>query len=141
MAKRKKSSNKRKNIKVERTRNANTWTEAQYFSKIRSALRNAFRFWKPFSICLENASRPYKGTNKLQKKEYQCNHCKNWFPRKNVNIDHIEECGSLKTYDDIVPFIKKLCVEDVSKLQVLCKNCHKQKTSDYLKTKKKQNDK
>jgi hypothetical protein len=134
MAKAKKTSRK---TKVERTRNANTWTESQYFSKIRSALRNAFRFWKPFSICLENASRPYKGSNKLQKKEYQCNNCKKWFPRKNVNVDHIEECGSLKTYEDIVPFIQRLCVEDVSKLQVLCKVCHKIKTDNYLKKTKK----
>jgi hypothetical protein len=62
---------KPKKIIAERTRNAGTLTESQYWSKIRSALRNAFRYWKPMMITLEAASRPYRGANKRQKKEYQ----------------------------------------------------------------------
>ena len=46
----------------------------------------------------------YKGTNKRQKYEYQCNSCKEWFPEKKINVDHINPAGSLivhKTYQDL----------------------------------------
>src|SRR5690348_16593857 len=95
-----------------KTRNLNTWTEAKYFGTIRSCLRRVFRYYKPMYKALELASRPYKGENKLQKKEYQCNQCKQWFKRTEVEIDHKEELGELRKYEDIVPFIKKLTVED-----------------------------
>ena len=79
-----------KNPKVPRTRAANTLTESQYFNKIRQALRKEFRYWKPASIAAELCSRPHTGPNKALKKEYLCNGCKEWFPRKMVQIDHIE---------------------------------------------------
>ena len=117
-------------------------TETEFFSKIRSALRNAFRWWKPFALVLEKASRPYVGPNKRQKKEYQCNHCKEWFPRTHVEVDHVIECGSLRSYDDIIPFLQRLTIENLDGLQVLCKaKCHKEKTKNYLKNKKEQNEK
>lgn len=124
-----KSLKKKKRVnRVERTRNANTLTESQYWGKIRSALRNAFKFWKPMQMALEKASRPYNGTNKKQKKEYQCAACKKWFPRTGVEIDHIIGCGSLRSYEDIEPFIKRLTVEDVNAYQVLCVEHHREKT-------------
>lgn len=126
---------KRKTTKA-RTRNAETLTESEYFSKIRSALRNAFRYWKPAMKALENASRPSQSSNKLLKKEYQCATCKGFFPRKSVDIDHIIECGSLRSYEDIVPFLKRLTTEDVSGFQVLCKDCHKKKTASVRNNKK-----
>ena len=124
-----------------KTRNSGTITESAYFSKIRSALRNGFRYWKPMQDALNNASRPSQSENKKLKKEYQCNKCKKWFKRADVQIDHIEECGSLLSYDDIVPFLKRLTVEDVNAYQILCKQHHKEKTSEYLKSKKRNNEK
>lgn len=119
------------------TRNAGTITESQFFSMIRSALRTKFRFWKPMAIVLEKASRPYVGPNKLQRKEFQCNKCKKWFKRTQVEIDHVEECGSLRTYEDIVPFIKRLTKENLEAYQILCKDgCHKAKTLAYKQNKK-----
>lgn len=114
------------------SRNAGTWTESQYFSKIRSALRNAFRYWKPIQLAYEIASRPSQSSNKRLKKEYQCNHCKEWFPRKEVECDHIIECGSLKSLEEISQFIQRLSIEDISGFQILCKSkCHKEKTLKY----------
>lgn len=121
--------------KVPKTRNANTLTESQYWGKIRSALRSAFRFWKPMMIALEKASRPYTGTNKRIKKEYQCAHCKEWFQRKDVEIDHSIPCGSLKGFDDIQGFIERLTVEDPNAFQILCKPHHKEKTLSERKNK------
>lgn len=121
-----------------RTRNGGQWTESMYFSAIRQALRTKFRYWKPGQVALNNASRPSQSKNKLLKKEYQCNCCKGWFPRKEVEIDHIVECGSLKDYNDIIPFLKRLTPETVSSYQILCKKkCHKEKTDKYKKSKTK----
>ena len=63
------------------SRNGNTLTEAQYFSKIRSILRSGFRYWVPMQQALKAASRPSQSLNKRLKTEYQCNHCKKWFKR------------------------------------------------------------
>jgi hypothetical protein len=114
-----------KNPKVPRTRNAGTLTESAFFSKIRSGLRNTFRFWKPMMQALEAVSRPSQDANKRVKKEYQCSHCDGWFQRRMVEIHHIVECGSLKDWDDIVPFLQRLTCEDVNGYEVLCKDCHK----------------
>lgn len=116
-----------------KTRNAFTMTESEFFSKIRSILRSGFRYWKPMQITLEKASRPSQSSNKRLKKEYICISCSKWFKRADVQIDHIEECGSLKSYDDIAPFIQRLTKEDVNAYQILCKPCHKIKTQNYLK--------
>lgn len=121
--------------KVEKTRNGKTMTEAQFFSKLRSGLRNAFRWWVPMQKALKAASRPSQSTNRRLKTEYHCAHCQNWFPRTQVEIDHIVECGSLKSYDDIVPFIERLTAEDIESYQILCKPCHRSKTDDYKITK------
>lgn len=119
-----------KKIKVPKTRNFNTLTESEYFSKIRSGLRAAFRFWKPMMEALKLASRPSQNKeNKRLKTEYQCAHCKEWFGRKGVEIDHINPAGSLKCYEDVVPFIKNLTAENVDSYQILCKDkCHRIKT-------------
>lgn len=122
--------------KSDKPRNGGTMTESQYFSKIRSILRNGFRYWKPMQIALESASRPSQSTNKRLKKEYCCNSCHHWFKRADVEIDHIEECGSLKCYEDIVPFIQRLTKEDPESYQILCKSCHKIKTEEYHKLKR-----
>lgn len=127
---------KTRKIRVERTRNAGTMTESQYFSRIRAILRNGFRYYKPMVIALELASRPSQSLNKKIKKEYQCAHCKKWFKRLDVQIDHKEECGSLNSYEDIVPFIQRLTKEDPSAYQILCKKDHKKKTDDYLTSKR-----
>ena len=123
---------KQKKIRVPRTRNANTLTESQYFSKIRSSLRNSFRYWKPGQLALERASRPSQSKNKRLKKEYQCAICKKWFKRADVEIDHLEECGALKSYDDIVPFLKRLTKENPNAYQILCKPDHRARTNEYL---------
>lgn len=128
---------RKRKIRVARTRNAGTMTESQYFSRIRAILRNGFRYYKPMMIALELASRPSQSSNKKLKKEYQCATCKRWFKRADVQIDHLEECGSLNSYEDIVPFIKRLTREDPSAYQIFCKKDHKVKTDNYLKSKTK----
>lgn len=111
-----------------KTRNGGTMTEAQFFQRLRHSLRKTFRWWKPMLDALKAASRPSQSANKRLKIEYQCAECKQWFPRTQVQIDHKIPCGPLNCYEDVVPFIRNLVVEDVSAFQILCKKDHAIKT-------------
>ena len=113
--------------KVIKTRNAGTMSESAFWAFIRSALRQKSRWWKPVTQCKLNAKRPYKGSNKRQKFEYQCNKCKKWFPDKQINVDHVTPAGELNKSDDLPGFVERLFVEE-SGLQCLCTNCHNEKT-------------
>jgi len=127
----------KKRVVAPKTRNHGKWSEGEYFSRVRAALRRAFRFWTPMQIALDKASRPSQSSNKRLKKEYICAKCGKWRKRAEMEIDHKEECGSLNRYEDIVPFLQRLTKEDVHAYQILCKDtCHKQKTKKYLKNKK-----
>lgn len=123
-------------VTVEKPFNLGTMTHSMFFSKIRSGLRNTFRYWKPMQEALKLASRPSESENKRLKTEYKCAHCDKWFKRADVQIDHIVECGSLKDWDDIVPFLRRLTIEDVRGYQILCKKCHNTKTLKYKEEKK-----
>jgi len=124
VTKRRKASKK---PRVVRTRNAGTMTESAFWSFIRSALRQKSRWWKPITQCKQKARRPYKGPNKRQKFEYQCKYCEQWFPEKRVNVDHIVPAGQLRTAADLPGFVERLFCE-IDGLQVLCSNCHDEKT-------------
>jgi 5-methylcytosine-specific restriction endonuclease McrA len=110
-----------------KVRNAGTMTESAFWSFIRSALRQKSRWWKPITECKLKAKRTYKGTNKRQKFEYQCANCKNWFPEKQINVDHIKPAGSLNCAQDLPGFVERLFCEQEN-LQVLCEKCHDVKT-------------
>jgi 5-methylcytosine-specific restriction endonuclease McrA len=116
-----------KKSRVPKTRNSGTMTESAFWSFIRSALRQKSRWWKPISEAKAKAKRPYTGPLKRQKFEYQCNHCKNWFPDKKINVDHICPAGSLNSAQNLPDFIERLFCE-VDNLQVLCETCHNVKT-------------
>lgn len=113
--------------KIARERNAGTMTNAMFWSFIRSALRNKSRWWKPITQCRMSARRPYNGPSKRQKFEYQCNQCKNWFPDKQIAVDHKIPAGALNSGDDLKGFVERLFCEEKD-LQVLCSGCHDVKT-------------
>lgn len=102
---------------------------------IRSALRQKSRFWKPIAQCKQNARRKYNGTNKRQKFEYQCNICKEYFPDKHINVDHIQPAGALNCSQDLPGFVERLFC-GIENLQVLCESCHNDKTKEEKKTKR-----
>lgn len=116
-----------KTSRVERTRADGTWTESSFWQFIRSGLRLMSKRWPPLYTCLKQARRPYYGYNKKQKWEYQCASCSKWFGRKLVQVDHLNECGTLKSYDDAALFIERLFCE-TDELQIMCIPCHNRKT-------------
>ena len=116
-----------------KTRGNSTYTESAFWGMIRSALRQKSRWWAPMKAIKEESRRAYKGVNKRQKFEYECAHCKKWFPEKEVEIDHIIQAGSLRNGDDVKDFIERLFCEKDG-LQMLCKDvCHRKKTDSVKK--------
>ena len=114
--------------RVPKTRGGGRYTEAGYFGYIRGVLRNSSMYWGPKRDAKNKARRAYKGPNKRQRYEYKCNHCKKYFPDKDVEMDHIVGAGSLKCYEDLPRFVENLyCEED--NYQALCIPCHRIKTN------------
>ena len=109
-------------------KNWEKWTEARFWSFIRSALRRAWMKYPPKYEALKQAEvgrKVNKKTGKLAK-HYKCNICKKEFVANDVQVDHIVEAGTLRSYEDLPEFVNKLfCSAD--DLQVLCKPCHKNK--------------
>lgn len=110
------------------------WSTAKFWGFLRSALRSAYNKWPPKWKVLNAAKREYKGKLKNQKWEYQCAECGGWFKAKEVSVDHKIPCGSLNSYDDLVPFVQRLFVNEDG-LQVLHKACHDRKTQEERRAK------
>lgn len=111
-------------------RAGDTWTEARYFQFIRAALRAAFSRYPVRFQVKKKAERTVTGQR--HKYEYKCAKCKKWYMSKEVHVDHIKPCGSLKTYKDLPKFVETLFCE-ADNLQILCTDCHKKKTAEERK--------
>ena len=105
------------------------WSEARFWTFVRSALRAA---WNRYPVKFEVLKEAYVCTKEniktgKQAKHYRCNECNELFPAKEVIVDHIEETGALKCYADLPRFVERLfCGKEA--LQVLCKEDHNAKT-------------
>lgn len=105
------------------TRCDNTLTESEFINLFVQALRRLTMTWPPASSAWQDARRPCnKGRQKF---EGQCAHCKKWFARKDIEMDHVEAIGSLR--EIIKKFASKVLPEKEG-WQPLCKPCHKLKT-------------
>lgn len=112
-----------KRVVAPKTRNCGTMSESAFWSFIRSSLRQKSRWWKPIHAVKQAAKRLYRGSNKRQKVEFQCNRCKGWFPDKEVSVHHKIPCGSLTCATDLPGFVERLFCER-EHLEVLCDGCH-----------------
>lgn len=115
--------------RVPRTHAGGTWTKARYFSFIRGALRRAAQNY-PVKYQVKELARRPKDKEKpgRHRFEYNCAHCDDWFPDKEVEVDHIIGAGSLKEYADLPGFTERLFCE-ADNMQILCKPCHQTKTN------------
>jgi hypothetical protein len=116
-------SRKAKTDRVPRTRAGGEWTEAAFWGFIRSGLRQLSRRWPPIHKAADERKRPNESGNKKFKWQYQCDCCREWYYRKEVQVDHIEPCGSLKSFADLSEFADRLFCESDG-LRVLCSKCH-----------------
>lgn len=117
-----------KTDRVPKTRAGGEWTEAAFWGFLRSGLRQISRRWPPLvRIAAQMSRREYHGPNKRQKWEYLCAGCGQWYMRKEIEIDHRDGCGPLKSFVDLSVFAERLFCE-ADKLCVLCSRCHEMKT-------------
>lgn len=122
-------SRKPKTSRVPRTRAGGEWTEASFMGFVRSGVRALSRRWPPLvRLCFEACRRKSQSDNKRLKWEHQCHDCKGWFPRKEVEADHIVPCGSLKTLEDVSGFMERLLCETEG-IVVRCERCHQARTN------------
>jgi hypothetical protein len=112
-----------------------SWTEGRKRAFITAVLRGGMRRFPPKYETLNNAFVGTKVNEKTKRtaKHYECNMCKNHFPAKDVEVDHI-----LPVVDPDVGFVSwDLFIErlycKMDNLQVLCVQCHKEKTKDERK--------
>ena len=117
-----------KKQRVARTRNGGTWTNSEFFGRLRSSLRKMSQFWRPAITALNRSRIPCKGPNG-QKWAYMCAGCGDIFKRKDVQIDHKVPAGSLTCLADLPGFVERLLPEDPGAYQILCTACHKAKTA------------
>ena len=115
--------------RVPKTRCSETMTEAAFFSFIRSGLRMKSQRWKPAYDAKKLAQRPYTGDDKRTRFVYLCAICDKTYKDKEVQIDHIVPCGSLKSFSDLPEFCRKLFCE-VDGYRVLCVDCHQKVTNE-----------
>ena len=100
---------KAKTNRVPRTRAGGEWTEAAFWGFLRSGLRQMSRRWPPIvRHAADRVKRKSQSENKRLKWEYQCATCGEWHARKDTQVDHIYECGSLKNWDDFAEFAEEL---------------------------------
>lgn len=68
---------------------------------------------------------------------YKCGACQKRFRRKDMEIDHIVPCGSLRSLAELEGFVARLTPESPEAFMVLCKQCHQTKTNNERKLKEK----
>jgi hypothetical protein len=112
-----------KKQRAARTRNGGTWTESAFFGRLRSALRRLSMFWKPSLAALKLAQVSAPGPHG-RKWLFRCAGCDGLFMRKQVQIDHVVQVGSLRCLEDLPGFVERLLPEDPAAFRVLCKKCH-----------------
>lgn len=112
-------------------KNSGRWTQARFDTFIKGALRSASRKWGPLNDCLKDA--------RVRRGVYKCAGCEQQVPAstsvrgkrvKNAVVDHIlpvidPEVG-FTSWDD---YVDRLFCE-TENLQVLCHNCHEEKTNN-----------
>jgi hypothetical protein len=110
-------------------------TESEYWGRVRSALRKAFAAWRPAQEAAKRAECGTMANPKTgrQKKVYRCAICGKADFIEQMQKDHIEPCGSLRSPSDVAPFLERLTCEDSLKYQLVHKECHQAKTNERRK--------
>lgn len=113
--------------RVARTRAGGTWSEAQYWAFLRSLLRQGFLRWPARRQALERDRVPYTGLNPRRRWSCQCAECGGMFRGTDVEVDHIERAGRLRSLEDLPGFVARLFCE-AEGLRVVCRPCHRKIT-------------
>lgn len=111
-------------------------SDAEFRSRIVSALRQSSRWWKPKQEAINRA--------KVRRGVYKCESCwEEWPPtlppepwkkrrRKNIQADHIEPVVPLTWWETYDLWIER-CFVWAEWFQAICWKCHKEKTAEERK--------
>ena len=108
------------------------------------SLRKASYRWPPRNACLREAActkeqyakKPGEKVSKLVRNFYRCEKCRLVYGRKGVSIDHIKPViDPKKGWQGFDEYIARMFV-GVSGFQILCKECHDEKTKRENKIRK-----
>lgn len=109
--------------------NNGTWTEARMNSFVKSALRSASQRW-PAKYQVLNEAKLGKRINQKTGRfaeHYLCAACREAFPLKEVQVNHIVPVVPVSGFDSWDATIKRLFCEKEG-MEVLCIPCHKSVT-------------
>ncbi|MGL4584067.1 MAG: HNH endonuclease signature motif containing protein [Flavobacterium sp.] len=111
--------------------NGGEWTQARFNSFVKSALRSASQRWPPKYKVLNDAcigKHINIKTGRLAK-HYKCAACSGNYPAKDVVVDHILPVVPIEGFTSWDVVVDRMYCE-ADNLQVLCKPCHKIKSSE-----------
>lgn len=115
------------------------WTEARRHSFIVSVLRTGTRRYPEKYETLNEAKTEKKVNTKTGRiaQHFLCNACKDDFPAKEVQVDHIlpvvDPATGFTTWDEYIE--RMYCSKE--NFQILCKSCHQIKTQQEKTLRKK----
>lgn len=114
------------------------WTKGRVNAFIMSVLRSGTRRWPPKWDALESAKTDKKTNPKTGRlaQFYKCASCDNEFTSKEIEVDHIEPVVPSTGFVSWDNVIERLFCEQEN-LQVLCTPCHKKKSKEENKERKK----
>jgi hypothetical protein len=113
---------KRKSTRVIRDFCNGTKTRSEFFSGFRSYLRRLWMWGDP--LRKEVLAKVKVGS------KYYCYKCEKLHIKKNIEVNHIEQVGSLKDFCDIQVFYERLFVSDINLIEAICKECHAKITKE-----------
>ena len=101
---------------------------------VRSAIRKSFARSEHYKEFLQGQRVEWRQGNR-KRVSYKCNCCGELFKKTEINVDHIIPIGK-ETYRTLADahYFYTLVYCPHSNLQVLCKDCHKDKTRREAKT-------
>lgn len=104
-----------------------TWLRGQIRKSIwqNYPLRNEFK--NEECIDITEKIREDHGLSKQTKKVGKCTYCDNYFPKSKLEVDHIEQAGSIKEFSDIGSFVEGIACSKLN-MTLTCKPCHKIKS-------------
>ena len=118
-------------IDISHSYNNGKWTQARFDSFIKSALRSASQRWPPKFNALADAKKGKRinlASGRLAE-HYACAVCKNEFPAKEIQVDHIhpviDPTRGFISWDEVV---KRMFCEK-GDFQILCRQCHSKKST------------
>lgn len=103
-------------------------SDKEVFTSVRTMLRRAWSdsifkqdFLNKQSILVENTN-PRSKKRFPQVRRFKCAICGGYFGSNEIELDHLIDENSLKSYDDINTFMLNIVLTSPDKLQVLCKD-------------------